>query len=594
MAVPPYPLCGFTRSAVGRLLDEQVEDDRACDLHPDQGFVVLSLAQMAEHRLVARIASRGLVHRRDRTAGRRLRNACSGGDSVEPGGIGTTATLRAMQKVVGSRPSIRFARGPVRGLFLTAAPSPTEKASVLRRWLTVCVVLAALALAPASTAARDTAACTPSAGSTLSVLDCSASPVVASLDARYASGEPRFRLASTGVTIPRCRTSEFVFYAARDWLRLAPKLAEHASACADYYVSIPPLVSDKTNPRPNQAWRIRALGPRFHAMAEIHWTTWQSWARANGRTMFDAGVEARRRMVAAGYDVGKGDTWALNEFPSSVRRNLGTARADARDFVRGLYEGDGQPVPGAVFVVGVMHGTSDASVYKSTLKAWLGDAPFWVDMQRYVRFWAQEVYGDARRWGVPGADPVARRDYLNEFLQHSARLGAAAPGEHAAARAFLSHAHTPIANAGWQWPAGLGWTMVSGDQMRHFVSSQTYALRNFAASKAGPDRFGFAWAPNNAVGMPHQEFVAQTGQLLDRLGSALADSGSEWRLDPGVHACAALGLDWCRADVAGASFTEAWEIFSAWENVLARRVSREYGRLVEQVRGVVSRSSSQS
>lgn len=358
-----------------------------------------------------------------------------------------------------------------------------------------------------------------------------------------------------------CRPAELVFYAARDWGRLTTKLAERASPCADYYVSIPPLVADKTISRPNQTWRFRQYGHRFHALAEIHWTAWQKWVRATGRTWHEAGVEARRRMAAAGYDPANGDTWAVNEFPSSVRRNLGTARADARAFVAGLYEGDGVPMQGAVFVIGVRHGTEDASLYKSTLKAWLADTPFWLDMQRTVRFWAQEVYGDARRWGVPGTDPALRRDLLNDFLQHSAKLGAAAPPKYDAARMFLAHAHTPIGNAGWQWPAGLGWTMVSGDQMRHFVSSQVYAFRHFAAGRTAPDRFGFAWAPNNESSLPYRQFVAQTAQLLDRLGAALAGSGTQWPLDPGIQAC---GTDWCGADVRGASFTGAWRIFGSW------------------------------
>ena len=324
-------------------------------------------------------------------------------------------------------------------------------------------------------------------------------------------------------------------------------------------------------------------------MAEIHWATWQRWVRDTGRTWFDAGVEARRRMAAAGYDIARGDTWAINEFPSSVRRDLGTAREDARAFVSGLYEGDGRPAQGAVFVIGVMHGTKDASTYKATMKSWLSDAPFWLDMQRTVRFWAQEVYGDARRWGVPGAAPEARREYLNDFLQHAAKLGAVAPNPFGAARAFLSYAHTPIGNAGWQWPAGLGWTMVSGDQMRHFVSSQTYAFRNFAATRPGPDRFGFAWAPNNETGLSNAAFVSQTGQLLDRLGTALRDSSSEWRLDPGIYACAALGLDWCRADVEGATFTHAWRIFSAWSDLRATGPG-VHRRLVTTVRTLVKRT----
>lgn len=460
--------------------------------------------------------------------------------------------------------------------------------SRLFRWTFGAIAAASIVAAvPTATASVAPAPC-GAAASTLTVVDCAHLPPVASLDPRYGTGKPRIRLSSTAA-VPGCRSAEFVFYAARDWLRLAPKLAERASPCGDYYVSVPPLVADKTIPRANQAWRIRALGPRFHAMAEIHWTTWQQWVRATGRTWHDAGVEARRRMAAAGYDVANGDTWAVNELPSSVRRNRGTARRDARAFLGGLYEGDGRPVQGAVFVIGVMHGTSDASLYKSTLKGWLADTPFWLDMQRTVRFWAQEVYGDARRWGVPGAPPDARREYLTDFLQHLARLGSTAPDRYGAARAFLGRAHTPIANAGWQWPTGLGWTMVSGEQMRHFVSAQTYALRNFAATRAGPDRFGFAWAPNNDTGMTADQFIVETDQLLDRLGSALSASSSPWRVDPGIYACTTPTTDWCGADVEGASFTEAWKIFASWSE-LPGLVPRAFERLAASVRKVASRA----
>ena len=68
-----------------------------------------------------------------------------------------------------------------------------------------------------------------------------------------------------------CRPLRAVFYAATDWLRLATKLAAAASPCAQYYVSVPPVVADKTKPRPDQAGRIRALGPNVHALAEIHY-----------------------------------------------------------------------------------------------------------------------------------------------------------------------------------------------------------------------------------------------------------------------------------------------------------------------------------
>ena len=85
-----------------------------------------------------------------------------------------------------------------------------------------------------------------------------------------------------------------------DWLRLATKLAANQAPCAQYYVSIPPLAADKTTFRPDQPWRIRALGPNFHAVAEISYNGWGSWVAANGSTWYAAGVEARTANGRAG------------------------------------------------------------------------------------------------------------------------------------------------------------------------------------------------------------------------------------------------------------------------------------------------------
>ena len=128
-----------------------------------------------------------------------------------------------------------------------------------------------------------------------------------------------------------------VFYAPTDWLRLATTLAAHNVSCAQYYVSIPPLAADKTTFRPDQPWRIRALGANFHAVAEISYNGWSRWVADNGETWFDAGVEARRRMAAQGFDISAGDTWAINESSSAVRTGTGNARQNLRDLLRGLY-----------------------------------------------------------------------------------------------------------------------------------------------------------------------------------------------------------------------------------------------------------------
>jgi hypothetical protein len=142
-----------------------------------------------------------------------------------------------------------------------------------------------------------------------------------------------------------CRPLRAVFYAQTDWLRLATSLAADASPCAQYYVSVPPMTVDKTRFRPDQAWRIRALGPNVHALAEVHLTAWQKWVASTGSSWYQAGVEARRRMAAAGYDVAAGDTWAVNELTSAVRRGDGASRANARELLRGLFDAAGEGPP---------------------------------------------------------------------------------------------------------------------------------------------------------------------------------------------------------------------------------------------------------
>jgi hypothetical protein len=345
-----------------------------------------------------------------------------------------------------------------------------------------------------------------------------------------------------------CAPLRAVFYAGTDWLRLATKLAANASPCAQYYISVPPLAADKTQLRTDQAWRIRALGPQFHALAEVNVSGWSSWVSTSGNTWYAAGQEARRRMAASGYDVGLGDTWVVNELSSAVRQGMGSARANMRSFVRGLYEGDGSaPAPGAVFVIGMNQGTGELSVYQSRLQDWYEDAAFWNDMSAYVSDWSQELYGDVRTWAVPGTDPAARAASLNEYLQHEIALARVAPPSAAAAAAFLSSAYNPLANAAWAYDAAFGWTNVPYDLMQSYVSSQVNALRSFGAS-----RFGFAWAPKNLNALATADFTAQTDAILDRLAAAIA----------GADACAP---SWCGGDLAGAAFTTRWQTFGAWK-----------------------------
>jgi hypothetical protein len=436
----------------------------------------------------------------------------------------------------------------------------------MTRWLVTVAAVAWLAVPVGGSEAARTSACAVG-------VPC-ATPVVPSLEPaatqalwRRLVRRPR-RLNRTA----QCRPLRGVFYAATDWLRLATKLAANASPCASYYVSVPPVNSDKTMFRPDQASRIRALGTNFHALAEVHYTAWSRWVASTSSSWFAAGAEARRRMATAGFDVEKGDSWALNEITSAVRQGAGDARANARELIRGLYEGDGGPkVRGAVFIVGIGQSTASLSVYQRNLQNWLADTAFWSDMAAYVSDWSQEVYGDIRRYAVPGAPIELRRDHLNDYLQHELVLARIAPSTAEPARSYLPAAYSPLASAAWQWESGYGWTNVPVDLMRSFVSAQVYALRFFSATSPGapPDHWGFAWQPRNGSGLPASEFTAQTGSILDRLAAAVRDSAEPSGAPPGSEACGPGGQNVsCPGDLAGATFTESWKTFLTWSQAV--------------------------
>jgi hypothetical protein len=350
-----------------------------------------------------------------------------------------------------------------------------------------------------------------------------------------------------------CVPVRAIFYAATDWMRLATRLALNPAPCVEYFISVPPLADAKAQPRVDQAWRIRALGPQFHALAEISVNGWTAYVNETGSTWYDAGVEARRRIDAAGYDVALGDTWALNELSSAVRQNVGSARQNMRAFLDGLHDGDGilPQARGVVWVVGIGQGTADLSVYKSRLQEWYADTAFWTAMSRDVGDWMQETFGDVRRYAVPGAPPEARRDALNEYLQHPAALAAAAPASVAQTKAFVADRYGPLAGAAWRWQMDFGYTDVPVELMQDYVSAQVYAARS-----AGNARFGFSWQPVNLAGLPTGEFAAQTTALADRVAAAIAGSG-----EAPAGACAP---DWCTRGLDGATFTTAWRTFSTW------------------------------
>jgi hypothetical protein len=368
----------------------------------------------------------------------------------------------------------------------------------------------------------------------------------------------RARIAVHAPLAGSCRPSRVVVYAQTDWLRVATELAANSSPCAQYYVSVPPLAADKSQPRSGQAAQIRALGANFHALDEISYAGWSSWVSAGSGSWFAAGQTARQRMSAAGFDVTAGDGWMLNELSSAVRKGTGTARADALAFMHGL-AADG--VKGVVATAGLSQSTPDLTLYKVNLQDWLEDGAFWTEVAGYVGDWAQENYGDVRDYAVGGSTPADRAAAIGQYLGHESALAVAAPSVGAPARALLSATYLPLGNGAWAWSSAYGWTAVPVETMEDFVSGQVYADRSLGASTgAAADRIGFAWAPSNTLGLSSTDFNNETKAVLDRIAAAVhdTDAGAE---PAGAAACLP---SWCATALADAAFTGSWQSFATW------------------------------
>ena len=453
------------------------------------------------------------------------------------------------------------------------------------RTFALAFVLLAVVAAPSSARGEDAwvgdpPACGDTSVATLSVVDCLGIEAVPSLDEASPTPEGVAAFAETAGVVRElpayCRVpADVVFYTASLWLDLAEAMATDASPCAQYYFSIPALAADKTELRgPLQPELVRALGPRFHAMAEIHFTGWSGWvAKDPSRTWCAAGVEARRRMADKNFLVEAGDTWSINELSSAVRQG-GAARGNATSFIRCLYDGgDGSlpPAKGNVFVVGIDQGQLNMSVYKPNLRNWLADSAFWEEMARSVRWWGQEVYAYPRYTLVPGTSRNERSRSVGDYLYHVINLADTGPGSTVVGREYLRRAHYPLANAAWRYASGFGNTMVPADSMQQLTSVEQYAMRHMfgTRSRTAPPFVGFAWAPNNTVApkLPTAEFNAGTLALAERLASAIRWTFSRGGGAP-EGACGPPGGQpiWCDGEWEGATFNSIWSLLTYWED----------------------------
>jgi hypothetical protein len=381
--------------------------------------------------------------------------------------------------------------------------------------------------------------------------------------------------AASGVAFvipPYCRLKvDAVFWGGRQWLELGQAIANDYSQCAEYFITILPQDGDRTMLRLRPTFdSMRALNPRIHPVAEIRWTApmggWREWVVGGhpdwrpGRTFYQAGITARRRMAQRGLDVTAGETWAFNELTPAVLENAPGARAEVLEFMRGLYDGDpGMPkARGIVFNIGIPSDSTldEVSAYKAKVREWLTDEPFWSELDLYADVFANEVYASPLNWGVPGAPRARRAEYLNDYFHHMTILAEEGPPSAEPARRFLRRTYLPLANAIWPL-AAVGTDLLSAEDMSRFVSTQVYAVRHYANSHphtAPQGRIGFGWAP-----------FADSAVLRARLANAIHES-SEQGTNSQMGACGPPGEHiWCSGEVEGAFLNEAWMIFGSWE-----------------------------
>jgi hypothetical protein len=366
-----------------------------------------------------------------------------------------------------------------------------------------------------------------------------------------------------GVALAGCNsvTTVLLYSESTFELRLPLAFADAPDPCTRYYVQLPHLNPDTTMPRPD-ADKVHALGPNFHALAEFSWSGWANWiAQSPGTRDFElAGKIFRKRMADAGYDVARGDSWVINEFPSSTRTGEGDARDHEKLAVKGLDEGDGTASSkGVVFLAGMGQNLMNFAVYKPNVKSWLEDSAFWNAMSAHVRWFSYEVYADPHYDCVRGSNVVADADHLNAFLEHLPRIADAGGAATAAASKYLARSYLPLVNAAWNSDNGFGNNVVSLAVFEKFSRLQIYATHLWAANHPYPGRrIGFAWAPKNST--PDQEI--ELAGIVARSVTRAYPPNAFYGL--GKFACSIYGgLEGCGCVVAGA-YNEGWQAFASF------------------------------
>ncbi len=362
--------------------------------------------------------------------------------------------------------------------------------------------------------------------------------------------------------IPAACTRAAVFaYAPNGYAKLLDALAADATACADYYVHVAADPIDKTQPRgatvPNA---IRARAGRFHAVAEFNWTAWTGTSVAS-LTWLEKGVEFRNRMTKAGYNIDRGDTWAIVELPATVRTDV-NQRGFVRDLLHGLHAGDigATPRQGFALLPSAPQATpvfSTLASFRTQTETFLSDAAFWTELGAATIGFGQEAWVDPAKTCVNGSTISALSDHVNAYAEYPAVLAANGPVGAAAARTTLAATYFPILNAAYTSSTYLTASLPLA-QMQAFESLQIYASRSFADTHPTPGRrVGFLWDETAKAPL-----ATDLAALAQRLASAL-----HLAYDPAgtaALACSPSGATTSCMCQAGGLFNDQWSMYSTW------------------------------
>ena len=399
----------------------------------------------------------------------------------------------------------------------------------MRRFM-CAFALALVLVAPSSAGADDPFVgeppqCGDPTVASLSVLDCDPVEAVPSLDASMpqtteavAEFRPLPASSSSSRRTAGCRrTSSSTrrrtgFGSARRWRQMPHRVPSTTSRSRHSRPTRPSFA-------PPSARADQGAGPRFHAMAEIHFSGWSTWVAANPArtwcaagsrgTAQDGGQELPRR--ARGHLVDQ--RVQLGRPPR--RRQRTAERPELRPLPVRRRRRLLPPSAGNVFIVGIGQGTVLMTVYKSVLREWLAVTPFWNDMARSVRWWGQEVYGSPQFTMVPDTSRNERSRSLSDYLYAVANLAESGPEEISTARDSFRARRTT------RWPARPGAT-------RPGSASRTRPSRRCSSSsRSRSTRFG---TPSEAGRRPRRPSWGMPGHPATCPRSRLRSSTPKrWR-----------------------------------------------------------------